>query len=88
MKFLEITTDKARYELPLRVVAGNRASYYKKEKGADYTEAYNFVMTDDYEGEDWFKNNMNENEFMDELVLIERFEDEDFPNAEIEIIDK
>ncbi len=46
--------------LPLSVVAEDRAKYYaEKDKDTTYQEEYDFVMRDDYEGRDWFLNNMN-----------------------------
>ena len=87
MKYLEITTARAIYKLPLEVVAKHRADYYVKERGANYLDEVKFVSEDDYEGEDWFKNSMNEEDFKDKLILVNKFDDEDFPNAEIDIIE-
>lgn len=53
-------TNGAVWGIPLATVADNRATYYaEKDKDTTYQEEYDYVMSDDYEGLDWFLNNMN-----------------------------
>jgi len=57
-----IAIEKAGYvwHVNLHDVADHRAKYYaEKDKDTTYQAEYDFVMEDDYEGVDWFQNNMN-----------------------------
>ena len=56
--------DGSWWEVPAKVVADNRASYYaaKEEPGhrtGIYEEEFEFTLKDEYELEDWAANNMN-----------------------------
>lgn len=83
-KVIQITTEKAVYNLPLRFVAEHRAEHYKEE---DYDEEVEYVMGDHYEGIDWLQNNMDYEDFEKALVKVKDLEiDEDWGNAEMEIV--
>jgi len=85
MKVVEITTEKAVYHLPLKIIAEHRAEYYKED---GFDAEVEFVMNDDFEGLDWMANNMDFEDFEAELVKIRDVEiEEDWGNAEKEIID-
>jgi len=64
MKYIEMTTPRGKYRLPLKVVATNRAEYYAENDGFDkgtneWNEEIDFIMNDTYEGIDWLCNNMD-----------------------------
>ena len=64
MKVIQVNTPKGKFQLPLKLVAENRADYYGQQedfkKGtAEYIGEVNYVMDDDFEGIDWLLNNMN-----------------------------
>lgn len=60
-KYITFTYENgAEWRIPLEIVADNRATYYtNRDKDTTYEEEYRFVMTDHYEGIDWFFNQMN-----------------------------
>src|SRR5271154_2730554 len=59
------------WALPKEVVAHNRALYYaKKDPETTYKEEFDFIMEDDYEAKDWFRNNMNPEDVIDQFVLV------------------
>ena len=64
--------DGEKWHIPLEFVAKHRADYYqtKNEKDFDYHKEVSFVMNDDYEGEDWLKNNMDLADFEKVLIKI------------------
>lgn len=56
--------DGAWWEVPARIVADDRASYYagKEDPGHQtgvYEDEFDFTMTDDFELEDWAAGNMD-----------------------------
>jgi len=93
MKVIELTfKDGERWEIPLEFVAKHRTEYYKSKREDDfnYQEEVDFVMTDDYEGKDWLKNNMNFEDFKDVVKIIpnDKPATKDWRNAESTIIEK
>jgi hypothetical protein len=57
---IRIEEDGYTWLVPLAHVAAHRAKYYAaKDPDTTYQAEYDFVMKDDYEGVDWFQNNMN-----------------------------
>jgi hypothetical protein len=61
------------WALPKEVVAGDRAKYYaNQDVDTTYKEEFDFVMEDDYEAIDWFRNNMNPEDVIDHFVLIKK----------------
>jgi len=92
MKVIELTfEDGVKWQIPLAFVANHRADYYKtkKEDDFDYQGEVDFVMNDDYEGEDWLKNNMNAEDFEQVLKVIQPNtpQERDWCNAESEVIE-
>lgn len=65
MKYLMFELeDGSVYRLPLAKVAEHRAKYYaENDKDTTYQEEFDYVMEDDYEGIDWFQNNMDPDDF-------------------------
>jgi hypothetical protein len=59
------------WHVPLQFVANHRAAVYANDP--DTTESYEiaFVMDDDYEGIDWFQNNMNWEDVASVAVLVQ-----------------
>jgi len=93
MKIIELSfEDGVKWHIPLEFVAKHRADYYKTKKEDDfnYQEEVDFVMGDDYEGEDWLKNNMNAEEFEQVLEVIQPDtpQERDWCNAESQIIER
>ena len=95
MKVIKINLDNESWIIPLEFVAKHRADYYKgraEEKGDEdynYQEEVDFVMNDDYEGEDWLSNNMNYEDFENMIKIIPNKNkvEVDWCNAEKEIIE-
>ncbi len=80
MKIIELEYETEIWELPLKVIAGHRASYYKKKDGSDWQEEFDFVMEDDVEGIDWITNNMHLEEFEDFVKKTKTEKDIDWIN--------
>lgn len=61
MKHLRISfSNGAVWGIPLDTIARDRSNYYaKKDPDTTFEQEFDFVMSDDYEGLDWFQNNMN-----------------------------
>ncbi len=58
--------------VPLSVVADHRAKYYaERDKDTTYQEEFDFVIGDDFEGLDWFANNMDWDDVAEHARLIE-----------------
>lgn len=86
-KQIRIETTRAIYNLPLRIVAENRAKYYAEKDPKEYDSEYKFTMEDDYEGIDWLQGNMDLDDYQEHLVKVEVLQgEEDFTNAEWSII--
>jgi hypothetical protein len=59
-KVIEIKGNGFVWTIDLHAIAHNRAEYYAAEDSdTTYKREYDFVMNDDYEGIDWYQNNMN-----------------------------
>ena len=58
-KVIEIRKAGFVWNIDLDVVAKNRAEHYKDESETSYDEEYKYTMEDDYEGIDWYLNNMD-----------------------------
>lgn len=75
-KFLRITQkDGSVWQVPVRVIAENRARYYKSEfDGYEYRSMEEDTLPlfegDDYEIEDWAANNMNWDEVSEHAVQL------------------
>jgi hypothetical protein len=65
MKVIKCNTPNGQFQIPLKLVAENRADYYAvevdgNEKGSqEWQEEVDWVMKDDFEGIDWLLNNTN-----------------------------
>jgi hypothetical protein len=98
MKVIEFNTPNGVYQVPLKLIAENRADYYStvrsfNENSERYQEEIDFVMNDDYEGIDWLINNMNYEDIEDDTIKINNevnVIDEDFwtSSDDFEIIDE
>lgn len=65
--------------LPLQIVAANRARYYEEnDPDTSFASELEFVMNDDYEGIDWFRNNMNPSEVKEHFKLLNPAREQDF----------
>lgn len=59
-KFIQIDDAGFVWEVPLEAVAKHRATYYAAhDRDTTFQEEFDFVMGDEYEGLDWFHNNMD-----------------------------
>jgi hypothetical protein len=48
------------WDVPLEHIARHRATHYAaRDKDTTFQEEFDYVMSDEYEGLDWFQNNMN-----------------------------
>lgn len=79
MKYVELTfEDGEKWTIPLEFIAKHRANYYKSraeervkaglESDFNYQESIDFIMEDDYEGEDWLANNMDYEDFKEVVI--------------------
>jgi hypothetical protein len=59
MKMIEINDNGHVWHVPLLKVAEHRADHYADDPDSTRQEEIDFVMSDDFEGIDWFANNMN-----------------------------
>lgn len=88
-------SNGALLELPARVVAHNRATYYsvKENTGHEgYDEEYDFTMSDDAELIDWAENNMGWADVSAFIEIVEQPQEPDYGmewmNAELEVVDE
>lgn len=59
-KIIEISDSGFIWHVPLEAIATHRAEYYAaRDKDTTFDAEFEFVMGDDFEGLDWFKNNMD-----------------------------
>jgi|LakMenEpi03Aug12_release.lakeMendotaPanAssembly.Ray.scaffolds.fasta_scaffold87418_7 hypothetical protein len=76
MKVIIINTPKGQYQIPLQIVAEERANYYAcevdgHEKNSDeWQEEVDWVMNDDYEAIDWLLNNYEWEDWLDSAEKI------------------
>ena len=59
MKVIRINTPKGHYDLPLQLIAEDRATAYENQakNPKRYQEEIDYIMEDDFEGIDWLINN-------------------------------
>ena len=73
-----VHSDGTVYHVDLHLIAENRARYYEKnDPDTTFEEEYNLVMTDGTEGANWFLNNMNPEDILEEeyVIVCEQVED-------------
>lgn len=75
MKVIKCNTPNGQFQIPLKLVAENRANYYAKKDGVeigsqDYKEEVDWVMEDDFEGIDWLLNNTNWEDWQDSVTKL------------------
>lgn len=58
------------WHIPLNVIAEKRADFYADDKDTTREEEIEFVMEDDYEGLDWYLNNMDFEDVAEHAVLV------------------
>lgn len=87
MKVIKCNTPNGQFQIPLQLVAENRADYYAvevdgNEKGSkEWQEEVDWVMKDDFEGIDWLLNNTNWEDWQDSATKLNdkvKVTDEDF----------
>lgn len=89
-KVIELHMESGRfYHVPLEQVAKHRAEYYaQKDTDTTFEDEMDFVMTDDYEGIDWYQNNMDPDEVKATLIKdVKPLKFEDEAVADIRIIE-
>lgn len=70
-KFIEVEDSGFVWEIPLEVIAADRAKYYaERDKDTTYQDEFYYVMDDECEGIDWFENNMNWEDVAKEAKLV------------------
>lgn len=91
MKMIEIRfEDNEIWQISLEFIANHRADYYQEKDEDDFNriDEVNYVMEDDYEGIDWFSNNMYYEDFSSQLIKIYgKPKDKDWSNADKRIIE-
>jgi len=87
MKVIKCNTPNGQFQIPLKLVAENRADYYAvevdgNEKGSqEWQEEVDWVMKDDFEGIDWLINNTNWEDWQDSATKLNnkvKVTDDDF----------
>lgn len=59
-KVIEISDSGYVWHVPMEAIAKKRAEYYaKRDPDTTFEAEFEFVMEDDFEGLDWFQNNMD-----------------------------
>lgn len=70
-KVIRINTPDGQYALDLKLVAEDRASYYRGKTNKDeWLLDVDYVMNDDYEGIDWVLNNSNYEDWEEKTVKL------------------
>lgn len=70
-KAIHINDSGYVWSVPLSEVAKHRADFYSSgDSDTTFDEEFKFVMEDEYEGLDWFLNNMDFADVKDVAVLI------------------
>ena len=89
MKVIEINDEGFVWHVPLLAVAEHRARYYADDPDTTFDEEVEYVMGDDYEGIDWFANNMDFSDIANVATLVQTppLKAEPDMNAEKSIID-
>ena len=67
-------SDNSKWSVPVFLIAENRARYYAENRNIGYDDAYSKTLalfeSDDYEIEDWAKNNMNWSDVIDKTGVM------------------
>lgn len=72
MKVIRIDDSGYIWDVPLEVIAKHRADYYAKlDKNTSFQEEFDYVMDDDYEGLDWFLNNMDFEDVEKDAIFVQ-----------------
>jgi hypothetical protein len=88
-KYLEIDDDGFVWRVPLQVIAEKRADYYADDPDSTREQEIAFVMDDNFEGIDWYENNMDFEDIAEHAKLVRRPEEKKKPrqNADVEIVE-
>ena len=76
MKVIKCNTPNGQFQIPLKLVAENRADYYSvevdgNEKGSqEWQEEVDWVMENDFEGIDWLLNSTNWKDWQDSATKL------------------
>lgn len=65
-KYIEVKKGGYVWIIDLEFVAKHRANHYKDDPDTTEAEEIAYVMDDDYEGIDWYQNNMNWSDIPDD----------------------
>jgi len=92
-KYRVTMPNESIWEVPVRVIARDHATYYAGVDEITVEESYaltaEIFLDDDYEVEDWAKNNMNWEDVVDKAVCVESPEtdfQEGWVNGEAEVV--
>jgi hypothetical protein len=87
MKTIELKLSNGDiWRVPLMTIAQHKAKHYSKDIfSKEYLDIVEQVMNDNFEGIDWMQNNMNYEDFKDDLDIITNKREADWTNAEYEI---
>lgn len=84
-KYLYVTMpDGVEWEIPVSVIAQNRAKYYADQEGdggnneAVYREEYEHTLKNDYEIIDWAENNMDWNDVEPHAKLSVTYDEDEY----------
>ena len=88
-KYLEIDDGGFVWRIPLQVIAEKRADYYADDPDTTREEEIAFVMDDDFEGIDWYGNNMDFEDVAEHAKLVRTPETRKYPgpNSELDIVE-
>lgn len=85
-RIIKITDSEYVWHIPLEAIADNRAKYYaERDSDTTYQAEFDYVMSDDYEGIDWYCNNMDFEDVADKAVLVFTPEPLTAPGLESEV---
>lgn len=86
MKVLTISDSGYMWHVPLSAIAKHRAEYYARvDKDTTFAAEFDFVMEDDFEGVDWYENNMDFINIKDQARLVQTPEVMDEPTSDAEV---
>jgi len=89
-KMILVEEDGYAWHVPLQFIAEHRAKFYADDADSTEADEIAFVMDDDYEGVDWFQNNMNWEDVQAVAVLVQTPEpkaEPDMSDADYSIVD-
>lgn len=90
-KMIQVEDNGYVWRFPLKIVARNRAAYYEqRDEDTTFQEEYDLVMGDEFEGIDWFQNNMDWEDVSDHAVLVMRPDEQagpDMSSADLSIVE-